>query len=64
MYICRYVLLELLLDPLDWSLAKESEGDKSEKLDSCVTGMATSHDGEGDENDELGSYDSWRRLSE
>ena len=47
-------------------LAELSEPDdgESEELDSCVTSLATSHDGEGDEDDELDSYDSWRRLSE
>ena len=44
-------------------LAELSDPDdgESEKLDSCVTGLATSHDGEDDKDDELDSYDSWRR---
>ena len=54
--------MELLLDPP--GLAPPPDDGESEKLDSCVTGLATSHDGEDDEEDELDSYDSWRRLSE
>ena len=46
-------------------LAELSETDdgESEKLDSCVTGLATSYDGEDDVEDGLDSNDSWRRLS-
>ena len=62
------VVLELLLDPPGlahppfMAELSESEDDESEKLDSCVTSLATSYDGE-DNEDELDSYGTWRRLS-
>ena len=42
-------------------LWQNSRGLKMTKLDSCMTGLATSNNGEDDEDDELDSYDSWRR---
>ena len=55
-FVYVYIVLELLLDlPGLAPPLSESEDDESEKLDSRVTGLTTSHDGEDDEDNELDS---------